>query len=216
MSSRPVAKHRQPAPVRRPVARPTWHLWAIAAIVVAGVVAIATVLATAGAGSKHPAGSATTSSTVPLPAGTVTADENDHTHTTKPVHYDHDPPMGGAHDPTPQNCGVYDQPVANEHAVHSLEHGSVWITYQPSLPADQVDQLRQLVTGHYMGSQRYLLLSPYPDLPHPIVASAWGAQLGLDSPDDPRLLAFIEHFQGGNQGGEGGGYCTLGVGTPVA
>ena len=38
---------------------------------------------------------------------------------------------------------VYDAPIANEHAVHSLEHGAVWITYKPGLPADQVEQARR-------------------------------------------------------------------------
>ena len=59
-----------------------------------------------------------------------------------------------------QNCGVYDQPVEDSQAVHSMEHGAVWITYQPDLPAEQVDQLRDLV-----GGSGYVLLSPYVDLP---------------------------------------------------
>ncbi|HET9972943.1 MAG TPA: DUF3105 domain-containing protein [Streptosporangiaceae bacterium] len=36
------------------------------------------------------------------------------------------------------NCGIYDQPVPNERAVHNMEHGAIWITYQPSLPQAQV------------------------------------------------------------------------------
>jgi Protein of unknown function (DUF3105) len=152
---------------------------------------------------------------VGLPKGTSVFPETDHTHTTDPVTYDRTPPAGGAHNPVWQNCGIYEQPIPNEHGVHSLEHGTVWITYQPSLPAAQVAQLRQLVTTHYDGSQRYLLLSPYPGLRTPVVASAWGAQLALPSPTDPRLLQFVEHFQGGDQGGEQGAYCTGGYGTPV-
>ena len=151
----------------------------------------------------------------PLPKGTSVFAETDHTHTTDPVTYDHTPPAGGAHNPVWQNCGIYDQPIPNEHGVHSLEHGSVWITYQPSLPASEVAQLRHLVTTHYDGSQRYLLLSPYPGLSTPIVASAWGAQLALHSPSDPRLVQFVEHFIGGNQGNEQGALCTGGYGTPI-
>jgi hypothetical protein len=59
--------------------------------------------------------------------------------------------------------------VRNETAVHSMEHGAVWITCRPGLPTEQVDKLRELAT-----SKTYVLASPYPDLPAPVVASAWG------------------------------------------
>jgi hypothetical protein len=85
------------------------------------------------------------------------------------VNYQHTPPVGGPHAPTWQNCGAYDQPIRDEHAVHSLEHGAVWITYQPDLPAAEVEQLRRITR---QGSHR--LLSPFPDLPAAIVVSAWG------------------------------------------
>ena len=58
--------------------------------------------------------------------------------------------------------------------------------------------------SHYDGPNRYLLLSPYPGQHAPVVATAWGAQLSLDSVSDPRLLAFLEHYIGGNQGGREG------------
>ena len=150
-----------------------------------------------------------------LPAGTQVFAENDHTHVTGPVTYDRNPPAGGPHNPVPLNCGVYDQPVPNENAVHSLEHGTVWVTYRPSLSADQVATLQSLVTSSYVGTERYMLLSPYPNLPAPIVASAWGYQLQLQQAGDPRLAQFIHRFAGGSQGGEPGGFCTGGVGTPI-
>jgi hypothetical protein len=91
----------------------------------------------------------------------------------------------------------------------------VWITYQPNLPTDQVAALQQLVTSNYVGTERYLILSPYGGIPSPIVASAWGYQLGVNQASDPRLLQFIQRFAGGNQGGEPGGPCTGGVGSPI-
>ena len=150
-----------------------------------------------------------------LPAGTQVFAENDHTHVTGPVTYDRAPPAGGPHNPTPLNCGVYTQPVPNENAVHSLEHGTVWITYQPTLPPDQLASLQQLVVSSYVLTQRYLLLSPYAGIKSPIVASAWGAQLNVNSPSDSGLVAFIQHYAGGAQGGEPGGVCTGGVGSPA-
>jgi len=38
-------------------------------------------------------------------------------------------------------CGVYDEAVRDENAVHDLEHGTVWITHDPGLPADDVERL---------------------------------------------------------------------------
>ena len=51
------------------------------------------------------------------------------------------PPVGGAHNLAWQNCGVYSEPIHNEHAVHSLEHGATIVWYDPSAPADRIDRL---------------------------------------------------------------------------
>jgi hypothetical protein len=131
-------------------------------------------------------------------------------HVTTPVTYPQNPPVGGDHNPVWLNCGVYDQPVKNENAVHSLEHGAVWITYQPTLPADQVAKLTEAAKG-----QPYVLVSPYPGLPAPVVASAWGNQVKLTSATDPRLEQFIRTFEQGPQTPEPGAACVGGTGTPV-
>ena len=130
-------------------------------------------------------------------------------HTEGDVDYAQTPPAGGEHNPVWQNCGFYDEPVTDETAVHSLEHGAVWITYSSDLPQDQVEQLRDL--AH---SQTYILVSPYPDLPSPVVASAWGKQLNLKSADDPDLGRFIRAYRQGPQTPEPGAVCTGGVGRP--
>jgi hypothetical protein len=123
------------------------------------------------------------------------------------------PPVGGPHSATWMNCGVYDQPVPKEMAVHSLEHGAVWITYRPDLPADQVQQLRDQVRG-----KSYTLLSPWtetPPLPAPVVASAWGLQLKVDSASDPRIADFIRSYANGRQTPEPGAVCSGGAGSPM-
>jgi hypothetical protein len=131
-------------------------------------------------------------------------------HVSGSVTYEQTPPVGGPHNPIWQNCGIYDQPVPNEQAVHSLEHGAAWITYQPDLAADDVALLRDLVQGN-----AYVLLSPYEGLPAPVVASAWGLQLQLDGADDARLPVFIDEFANGPQTPEPGAPCNGGTGTPV-
>jgi hypothetical protein len=129
-------------------------------------------------------------------------------HTTDPVDYPQDPPAGGPHNPSWQKCAVYDAPLVAEHAVHSLEHGAVWITYAPDLPDANVEVLADLAAGN-----PYLLVSPYPDLEEPVVASAWGAQLRLEGVDDPRLQVFIDRYAG--NGPERGASCASGVETTV-
>ena len=124
--------------------------------------------------------------------------------------YEQTPPVGRAHNAVWQNCGVYEQPVANQHAVHSLEHGAVWVTYRPDLPAEQVEQLQTMFRG-----RGYTLLSPYPDLPTPIVASAWGAQLQLESADDERLEQFLGKYVQGAQTPEPGAACIGGTSAPA-
>jgi hypothetical protein len=186
--------------LRRRQRRPYWIVGGI--VVLVAVVAV-TVVAVTGGGSAQ------------LPAGTATFTESNHQHVTGTVHYNRTPPAGGAHSAVPLNCGVYNQPVANENAVHSMEHGAVWITYRPNLSRVEIAQLAGFVQSHYVGTQRYLVLSPYPGLPAPVVASAWGAQLHLTGPNDPGLAAFVAHFAGGGQGGELGGPCTGGTGTPI-
>jgi hypothetical protein len=105
------------------------------------------------------------------------------------LQYKHSPPVGGAHNINWQNCmgDVYTEPIAKEHAVHSLEHGAVWVTYRPGLPADQVDKLASKVTG-----VEKMFMSPYEGLDSPISLQAWGFQLKVQNADDSRIDQFIK------------------------
>ncbi|WP_198411638.1 MULTISPECIES: DUF3105 domain-containing protein [Cryobacterium] len=116
------------------------------------------------------------------------------------------PPVGGGHSAELTNCGVYKKPVDSWRAVHSLEHGAVWVTYRSDLPQEQIDTLTADAA-----SNPYELLSPYPDLPAPIIASAWGKQLQLDSVDDLRLRLFLQTYLQGPQTPEPGAPCSGGV-----
>lgn len=119
------------------------------------------------------------------------------------------PPTGGLHSPVWQNCGIYTEPVDNANAVHSLEHGAVWITYQPELSADQVELLQDMVRG-----QSHLLLSPYPGQRSEVVLTAWDVQLELDFASDERIEEFIDKYRN-TRGPEPGASCSNGTGTPL-
>ncbi|TWJ21053.1 DUF3105 domain-containing protein [Micromonospora endolithica] len=113
-------------------------------------------------------------------------------HVRGAVAYPVSPPVGGDHNPIWQDCigDVYPAAIANENAVHSLEHGAVWITYRPDLPADQIETLAGKVRG-----TPYLFMSPFPGLDRPISLQAWGYQLKLDTATDPRVDQFIKDFR---------------------
>lgn len=130
-------------------------------------------------------------------------------HTGGAVAYDQTPPVGGAHADQWQNCGFYTEPIRSENAMHSLEHGAVWITHGPDLSTEELDALRVLAL-----SSSHVLVSPYTDLPERVVASAWSRQLVLDSALDPRLTQFVEFFAAGPQSPEIGATCSGGIGTP--
>lgn len=128
-------------------------------------------------------------------------------HRENPLDYEQVPPTGGPHFPRWRNCGFSDEPVPDAQAVHSLEHGAVWITFDPDLPDAQRDTLEEIAD-----SGDYVLVSPYPDLPAPVVASAWGVQLALDGADDPRLAQFVDYYSEGPQTPEPGAPCDGGIG----
>ena len=145
--------------------------------------------------------------------GVVNVSGLSHQHVSHKVDYPTHPPMGGPHWPPRaygalgwQACAVYTEPVVDEFAVHSLEHGAVWITYLPSLSAAGVTQLGLLDQIR----KDYILVSPYPGQRSPVMVTAWGAQLAVTDPQDPRLAEFVRTFAGGVQGGEPGADCAHG------
>jgi hypothetical protein len=106
------------------------------------------------------------------------------------VAYTHSPPFGGRHDQSWASCNgvVYPVAVRNENMVHSLEHGAVWIAYNPDqITGPGLDTLRAKVEG-----QPYMLMSPYPGLDRPISLQSWGHQLKLDDPNDIKIDQFIK------------------------
>ena len=135
--------------------------------------------------------------------------ENASEHVEGIVDYEQTPPAGGAHNPAWLNCGVYTEQVPNENAVHSLEHGAVWITYDPAAIGEaELDTLRRALPS------TYVILSPYEGLPSPIVLSGWNVQLEVDQADDPRIPAFLEEYWQNQNVPEPGALCTGAVDGP--
>jgi hypothetical protein len=158
----------------------------------------------AGCASSDPDPTATSSAL----SGVQTYSDLSQDHTEEDVDYPQTPPVGGEHDPAWLNCNgeVYPKAVRDENAVHSLEHGAVWITYQPELPDQDVAALTDRVDG-----EPYSFASPYPGQPAPVMLTAWGIQLSVDSADDERIDDFLTEYRQGPQTPEPGATCDDGV-----
>ena len=130
-------------------------------------------------------------------------------HDNGDIDYRASPPSGGDHNDYWINCGFYSEEIIDEMAVHSLEHGAVWIAYTPDATAEESDELKALAADH-----PYVLAAPYPGLDSRLVVLAWGHRLLLDRVDDPRLDDFVEAFEGGGDAPEAGGACSGAVGQP--
>ncbi|NYE19317.1 DUF3105 domain-containing protein [Microbacterium immunditiarum] len=128
---------------------------------------------------------------------------NETNHVEGAVDYEQTPPAGGPHNAVWLNCGIYTEPQPNENAVHSLEHGAVWVTYDADgLSDDELNALERKLPSSYV------ILSPYEGIDTPIALSAWNAQLKVDSADDERIGQFFEEYWRNQNAPEPNAACT--------
>ncbi|GAA5000788.1 DUF3105 domain-containing protein [Streptomyces siamensis] len=129
-------------------------------------------------------------------------------HVSKTVTYPMEPPVGGDHNQVWMNCNgdVYGKAVNNMNAVHSLEHGAVWVTYNSKASDADVKALAAKVK-----KTPYTLMSPVDDQKDPIMLSAWGKQRTVTAASDPNVDKFFSEFVQGKQTPEPGAACTNGL-----
>lgn len=101
---------------------------------------------------------------------------------------------------------VYTKAIANVNAVHSMEHGAVWVTYNDKATAADVKTLSDKVS-----KTPYTLLSPDKTQSGTITLSAWGVQLSVNKASDPRVEQFLTKYVQGAQTPEPGAACTGGL-----
>ncbi len=132
---------------------------------------------------------------------------DDNSHVEGSVDYDQSPPVAGPHNPVWVNCDFYRGEVPNENAVHTLEHGVVWITYG-DVDDDTLEDLDDLA-----GDNDRLLVSEYPDQDAPLVLTAWNRQMAVEDLDDDRAEVFVATYTGEDSvAPEPGASCEGGVG----
>ena len=100
--------------------------------------------------------------------------------------YNSNPPTSGPHADDYARCGIYRIEVPDIYQVASLLRGTVFIQYQPNLPASSREALEEI--GRSLG--RDIIVAPRADLDAPIALTAWTRRLTLDQPDPTIIEAF--------------------------
>ena len=130
-------------------------------------------------------------------------------HTDENVDYPTIPPAGGDHLGIWHTCGIYKVELLDEAAVHSLEHGAVWVTYKPEIEKEEIIKLTTMFSN-----KAKILMSPHSGQISPIVATAWGRRIEIESANDARLNKFVDFFVDGETAPEAGITCDRGIGRP--
>ena len=119
----------------------------------------------------------------------------DHVAEGTKITYQSNPPTSGSHWSDPLLDGMYDTEKPDEAIVHSLEHGRIWISYQPSLPQPAIDQLKSVAS-----KEKRVILTPRALNEAPIALAAWQRldTFNLDDDgnvDEQRILDFIQRYR---------------------
>jgi hypothetical protein len=107
--------------------------------------------------------------------------------------YNSNPATSGPHNSTPAPWGIKDQEIPDQTLVHNLEHGGIVISYKPDLPADQIEQLKQIFNTLPESSnfnKIKAILVPRAANDRPISLTAWTYIDHLDSPDGAKIKEF--------------------------
>ena len=118
----------------------------------------------------------------------------DHRPVGQPIAYASYPPTSGTHWETPASWGFHTDPVADEYAVHNLEHGGVVASYN-NISATDLARLRDLLTSYPRDKfgEVKLLIRPYDRIsPRTIVLTAWNWIDDMSGYDDARARAFMD------------------------
>jgi hypothetical protein len=109
-----------------------------------------------------------------------TIEGREHVSNGTKVVYKTTPPTSGNHNPVPAEDGYYPQKPNVRNAVHTLEHGRVYIHYKPTIPRKRIAQLG----GLFNDDPFHMVLSPDPDMPYRVAVTAWGHLAGCKKVTD--------------------------------
>jgi hypothetical protein len=90
----------------------------------------------------------------------------------------------------PEDWGVNDEPVDDRAAVHSLEHGGIWITYK-DIGEDEIKVLEEI----YRKNSQSVLVSPRAANDVPVAVVSWGKMMKLEGVDEDLIQKYIDIYK---------------------
>jgi len=103
------------------------------------------------------------------------------------------PPTSGPH-ASPLSWGVYDTEVRDDQVIHNMEHGGVFVSYQPNLPKDKIEKLTSLLAEPFSDPSfqpKKIVLAPRAANKSPIELSSWRRSEALVSYDQKKIEDYI-------------------------
>ena len=101
---------------------------------------------------------------------------------------------------TPRVTGIYSEPQPEEDLIHNLEHGHVWISYDPELISDEdLEALEQFVrdgSPNANGGGVGVILTPRPENDDAIALASWARLQTLDEFNPFEIRAFVDQNRG--------------------
>ena len=113
----------------------------------------------------------------------------DHVLSEVKVEYKTNPPTSGGHLAQAENWGVYDKEIDDKAAVHSLEHGGIWISYR-DIGDEEIKILEEIGKNN---SQR-VVVSPRSLNDDKIVVTSWGKMMKLEKVEKALIQRYINTY----------------------
>jgi len=100
--------------------------------------------------------------------------------------YKTNPPTSGPH-AEPIAFNSYDTEIADENAIHNMEHGGIWITYK-DISEEEIAQLKDIQRKH----PKSVILSPRSANDSRISVTSWQRLMHLEVVDVEMIESYIE------------------------
>lgn len=101
--------------------------------------------------------------------------------------YNSNPPSSGWHYAEPAKEEFYDKELSDEQVVHNLEHGDIWIAYNPRISQGMKDELKKL-------SKAKIITTARAKNEYDISLVAWGRVDSFNIENNALDIARIEDF----------------------